>query len=305
MMNVNKEEQKHPHTIEKKLNKGRQPNRKLQRFKRNQHRQRDIITKTISNKISGQSKEQQDMIQFRQDKIFSMPEHSLVKRKNYDPHFRHGSNTDPTPFLFDYSIISNIAFKEMLLTETTTGAAADNTRINSFVESWNNEETWTSTLQLTQLINRLNYLKLQDEQWAYYYHLGVTEGIWTGWVSKRMARDNSMCYTYGRSKHIIEQRRKKFQRQLKQIKIDIDQHMTQTSIPLCDLNTINSIVTDLVAKNQYPLRVEFERRKAMLQFDAKDHQCIQAFYDLKPSQTQVRVNLTSDSYSKIYLESNP
>ncbi|CAF1004777.1 unnamed protein product [Didymodactylos carnosus] len=134
---------------------------------------------------------------------------------------------------------------------------------------------------------------LQDEQWVYYYQLGITEGIRTGRVSKRMARDNSMCYACGRSKHIIEQRRKKFQRQLKQIQSDIDQHMTQATIPLSDLNTIKNIVTDLVDKNQYSLRVEFERRKAMLQFDAKDHQCIQAFYGLKPSQTQARVNLSS------------
>jgi len=235
------------------------------------------------------SPEQQDVIQFLQDNIFSMLEDSSVKTKNYGPHFHRGSNTDPTSFLFDYSIISNIAFKEMLLTETTP----DTTRINLFVEPWNNEETWTFTQQLTQLINQLNYLKLQDEQWAYYYHLGITEGIWAGRVSKRMARDNSMCYTYGRSKHIIEQRRKKFQRQLKQIQSDIDQHMAQTTIPLCDLNAIKNIVTAIVAKNQFPLRVEFDRRRAMLRLDAKDHQCIQAFYALQPSQTQVRINLSS------------
>ena len=295
MMNVNKEEQKHPHTIKKKFNKGRQPNRKLQRFKRNQCRQKNSITKKISHKISGQSKEQQGVIQFLQDNIFSMPNLPLVKTKNYDPHFRRGSNTDPTSFLFDYSIISNIAFKEMLLRGTTTAstAVADNNNIHSFLQSWNDEETWTFTRRLTQLTNQLNYLKLQDEQWAYYYQLGITEDIWTGRVSKRMARDNSMCYTYGRSKHIIEQRRKKFQRQLKQFQSDIDQHMTQITIPLSDLNAIKNIVTDLVDKNQYLLRAEFERRRAMLRLDAKDHQCIQAFYDLKPSQTLVRVNLSS------------
>jgi hypothetical protein len=69
---------------------------------------------------------------------------------------------------------------------------------------------------------------------------------------------------------------------------DIDKHITQTTIPVLDLTMTRHIVTDLVNANQSTLRVELERRRAMLDFDARDHQCIHSFYDLKPNQAEVR-----------------
>jgi hypothetical protein len=283
MMNIDREGQKHQQTMKKLSNQGHPRNRKLQRYKRNQCRRKDIITKTSSNNTSSLSKQQQAMIQYLQDHIFSMPDQSQAKPKSYDFDFHSGSNTDLTLLLIDYANMSKIAFKEMLVTKT------DTMNINSFVESLNNEETWTYTRQLTQLINQLNYLKLQDEQWAYYYQLGMNEGIWTGRVSKRMARDNSMCHSYGRSKQIVEQRRRKFQQQLQHITGDIDKHMKQQPIPEWNSAMVINIIADLVDKNNYPIRVELERRRDMLRFDAEDHRCIQAFYELDPSQTEVRL----------------
>ncbi|CAF1186890.1 unnamed protein product, partial [Didymodactylos carnosus] len=40
-------------------------------------------------------------------------------------------------------------------------------------------------------------------------------------------------------------------------------------------------------KNQYTLRIEFERRRGMLKFDAKDHQYIEIFNKLKPRQPEI------------------
>ena len=288
MMNIHKEGPKHQRTMKKKFHEGRQRHRRLVHgYKKKPGHQSDILTKQTFNEIVGQTKEQQDIIQFLQEKIFSVPEQSLVKAKNYAPHFHRRSNTDPKPFLFDYSTVSKIAFKEMLSTETMT----DKNHIHSLVEALNNEETWTFIRQWTQLINQWNYLKLQEEQWAYYYQLGIRDGIWTGRVSKRMAREHSMCYSYGRSKHIVEQRCKKFQRQLQQTQNDIDKHITQTPIPLLDLTMTRQTVNDLVNAAQSPLRVELERRRAMLEFDARDHQCIHSFYDLKPTPAEVRIEL--------------
>jgi hypothetical protein len=287
-MDIHREGQKHQRTMKKKLKEGGQRHQKLvQGDEKKQGHQSDILAKQTFNEIVGQTKEQQDIINFLQDKIFSVPEQSLVKAKNYAPHFHRRSNTDPKPFLFDFSTLSKIAFKEMLLTETTT----DKNHIHSLIEALNNEETWTFIRQLTHLINQSNYLKLQEEQWAYYYQLGIRDRIWTGRVSKRMAREHSMCFAYGRSKHIVEQRYKKFQRQLEQITSDIDKHITQTTIPVLDLTMTKMIVTDLVNATQSTLRVELERRRAMLEFDARDHQCIHSFYDLKSSQAEVRKGL--------------
>jgi hypothetical protein len=153
----------------------------------------------------------------------------------------------------------------------------------------NIEESLIFIRQLTQIINKLNYYKLQDEQWTYYYNLGMTENIWTGRVSKNMAIVNSMCYTYGRSKVLIEQRHKKYKKNVQQIQIDIDEHMKQMPPPIStvDMDKLMAILIDLVHKDQYELRMELERRRDILKYDAKDHQLVHDFYQLKPRQTEV------------------
>jgi hypothetical protein len=45
-----------------------------------------------------------------------------------------------------------------------------------------------------------------------------------------------------------------------------------------DVNQLMAVVTDLVYKDQYPLRIELERRRDMLKFDAHNHQLVEAFY---------------------------
>ncbi len=90
---------------------------------------------------------------------------------------------------------------------------------------------------------------------------------------------NSMYYTYGRSKVIIEQRRKTYQKEHEQINKEINEYIKQQSPVLTDLDKIIGIITDLVLKNQYKLRIELERRRGMLKFEAREHQFVQAFYD--------------------------
>jgi len=202
-----------------------------------------------------------------------------MKKKCYPLHTE--LNTDPTLFLFDYSIISNKIFKEMLLTIVVSDIDR-----NSLEKLLDIEETLICIRQHTHLINKLNYFKLQDEQWTYYYNLGMNEGIWTGRVSKNMAIINSMCYTYGRSKILIEQRHKKYKKNLEQIQINIDEHMKQMPSSV-DANKLVAIITDLVYKDQYELRMELERRRDIVKLDAKDHQLVHTFYNLKPRQTEV------------------
>ncbi|CAF3564401.1 unnamed protein product [Rotaria socialis] len=140
--------------------------------------------------------------------------------------------------------------------------------------------------QLTQLLNKLNYSKLQNEQWTYYYNLGMTEGIWSGRVSKKIANDNSMCYTYGRSKTLIEQRKQKYKQQFEQIQKDINEYMKQPLV-LIDMGNVMNIINNFIHKDQYQLRVELQRRRTMLQFDAKEHRLVHDFYQLKPRQTEI------------------
>ena len=90
-----------------------------------------------------------------------------------------------------------------------------------------------------------------------------------------------MCYTYGRSKTIIKQRRKKYQQQLEQIENEIAECL-KVKPGLFRTPQIMTVLTGFVHNDKHQLQVELKRRRAMLKFDAEDQQLIQAFYELKP-----------------------
>jgi hypothetical protein len=51
------------------------------------------------------------------------------------------------------------------------------------------------------------------------------------------------------------------------------------------------ILNAFLDKDHYHLRIELERRRQILKFDAKDHQLIETFYQLKPRKTEVCTNI--------------
>ncbi|CAF4304452.1 unnamed protein product, partial [Adineta steineri] len=217
----------------KKLNKKDQRTRKIQNMKKKYHRH----TRTISDEVARQFA-QSEMMQLMEDKQLSMPSSSLSRKKKCFSLYTE-SNLDPSLFLTDYSMVSNNIFKDMLLTTITTDE--NQHFLNKLFDT---EEMLTYIRQLTQLINKLNYFKLQDEQWSYYYNVGVNEGIWNGRVSKSMALINSMCYSYGRSKILIEQRQKNFAKKLQQLQINIDEHIKQISLSATDMNNLMTLIND-------------------------------------------------------------
>ena len=194
-----------------------------------------------------------------------------------------GTDADPTIFLNDYSTMSNAHFKDILLTALTTEIER-----NTFIEfCHDNEHILTFTRQLTVFLSKLNYYKLQHEQWTYYYHFGTTEGIWHGRPSKKVAEVNSVCYSYGRSKALIQQRQQKYRQHYEQIQNELETYVKQLSNYSVDKKQLMTIVDHYVQNDQYRLRIEMKRRREMLKFDAHDHQLLEKFYKLKPQQTQV------------------
>ncbi|CAF4496047.1 unnamed protein product, partial [Rotaria sp. Silwood2] len=123
----------------------------------------------------------------------------------------------------------------------------------------------------------------------------MEQNIWSGRVSKKWAAMNSMYYTYGRSKTLILQRLKTIQRQLQQASQAL-QNFGQQPLPQCisemnpslDFTKLNAIVTAVVRKDQHKLKQQFEYNKKMLMLDSTDHHLVQAVYDFKPSQQQIR-----------------
>ncbi len=210
-------------------------------------------------------------------------------------------NSDPTLLLYSYSTISNANFQEILLKSTSSF-----TGTNELVELLsNNQDVFLFIRQLTQLLNQLSYFQLQKDQWTYYDDLGMTQGIWHGRVSKKMATVNSMCYTYGRSKVLIKQRKQKYEKQFQQIQNELDEFVKKAPPQLhVDNSTIINIINSLIYKDQYQLRVELERRRIMLHFDAKEHQLVNDFYKSKPRKSEVSRHITqSDLIFSIQIHS--
>ncbi|CAF1369882.1 unnamed protein product [Rotaria sp. Silwood1] len=204
----------------------------------------------------------------------------LPMKKIYNP-LDLSTSSDPTLLLPNYLTISDSKFKEMLLTSTS-----NNMNTDTLSELLNQKEILVFIRQLTHLVNKLNYSQLQHEQWSYYYNLGMTEGIWTGRVSKKMAEANSMCYSYGRSKVLTKQRLKKYKQQCPQIQETINQHTKQIPHDI-DMTLVTNVINNLIHKDQHQLRLELDRRKTMPRLDAEEHKLVDQFYTLKPRQTEV------------------
>ena len=152
-------------------------------------------------------------------------------------------------------MLSNTAFREMLL---TVSIATQDTHKNTIVQLLDTEELLPFARQLAQLLARKNYLKLQVEQWTYYYDIGMNERILVRRVSETMAEVNSMPYTYGRSKALIEQRRTKYRQQFEKIDAEIYEHMKKGVSLFSDSDNILLMLKSLIEKDQYHLRIEFE-----------------------------------------------
>ena len=159
-------------------------------------------------------------------------------------------------------------------------------RIDSIVPASIDEPTLIAMRSWAQQLNQLSYAQLQADQWTSYYKLGRNEGIWMGQVSRKSAQLHSLCQRYGRRKGLIQQRRTYFQRQIESFTEQWNKQISHVSPSSNHLELIH-LVTTLVNNDQQPLRMELERRRTMLKFDAKDHQLVQAFYTLKPRHSEV------------------
>ncbi|CAF4429654.1 unnamed protein product, partial [Rotaria sp. Silwood2] len=145
------------------------------------------------------------------------PSSSILK----DP-LSEATSSDPTLLLPDYLTISDSKFKEMLLTSTS-----NNINTDALIELLNQKEILLFIRQLTQLVNKLNYSQLQNEQWSYYYNLGMTEVL-------------------------IKQRLEKYKQQCPQIQETINQHM-KTIPPNIDTTIIANTINSSIHKDQHQL----------------------------------------------------
>ena len=118
------------------------------------HSRRRMSFQTISTKTENQLK-QCDITQQTVDGTSCIIQ-STSNTKNCYP-LNIECNADPTILLIDYSTLCNSMFKELL-------SGAINTEKDSFAELLHHEETFPLIREPTQLLDKLNYTKLQHDQ---------------------------------------------------------------------------------------------------------------------------------------------
>jgi hypothetical protein len=301
---------------QKKKSRG---NRKMQRYCRKLRKQgidSDTITKLISSSVVMEQTKTAEVIQQNQQTIkptvnettFHAPEsimkkndkkkkqkktkekQTIIKKKN-ESSSRPVSSREvkASPKIndsIDYTKVPDEIFCRM-----TSTAFNRSEKLNNI---FNEDEKIKFIRGYTSLIDRLSYVQLQEFQWKYYHHIGVTQNIWKGRVSKHLAEKYSVCHTYGRSKTLIGQRLKQIEQHLQQTQDRIEQ-FEQEILSKCThsndcctaMKELSSIIHQFVQGKQQPLQREFKYKREMLILDATDHQLIQKFFDLKPNKSHV------------------
>ncbi|CAF1294106.1 unnamed protein product [Adineta steineri] len=186
----------------------------------------------------------------------------------------------------DYKNISNDIFIQMLST-----AFANKNKLNQLM---NQEEQILFIREYTNLIDRLYCLQLQQSQWNYYHHIGITQNIWTGRMAKHLAEKTSICHAYGRSKTLVEQRQKQIEKHLQQAQYAVQQFEQHIIIKMVqhggcssEMQLLFSILQKFVQEKQQSIQYDYEYKREMLILDATDHQLLKEFFKVEPNKSQI------------------
>ena len=281
---------------EKKKKKKCRGNRKLQRYRR-KLRQRGMNTPVnTDSSIVNESIQQNEQATFLS---FKSIQHRITKKKtcnrNKQSSFINKNNinqVDQFEFtgndLVDYTIISN----DILYQRT---APAFNLS-QKFNDLFSGDKKIQIIRQYISLIDQVCFQQLKQIQWKYYLHIGLTQGIWHGHMSKPSAEKYSICHTYGRSKSVIEERIRVIEKHLKQAQDAITQ-FEQKILSDCEqdhdclsvLKELNTIIYQLVQEKQQVVKDKFEYQRKMLLLNATDHQLLQNFFDIEPNNRHVSI----------------
>ncbi|CAF4001072.1 unnamed protein product [Adineta steineri] len=259
-----------------KRNKKSRGNRKLQRYRqklRKQNHDTDSISQ-VSNMVMNN-----DVISISDEPTNeSIVDHSNAVIEN--------NEITQQGVIDDYNNIHDNIFIQMLST-----AFYHTNKLNQLM---NPEEQILFIREYTNLIDRLYCLQLQQSQWNYYHHIGLTQNIWTGRMEKHLAEKNSICHAYGRSKTFIEQRQKQIEKHLQQAQDAVQQFEQQIIIKMVqcgdcssEMKVLFSILQKFVQEKQRSAQYDHEYKREMLILDATDHQLVNEFFKAEPNKSQI------------------
>lgn len=191
-------------------------------------------------------------------------------------------NDDADEYMNSYDVkpkylkVPDHIFKQMLLKSSPT-------EMGSIVEFLDTHERLQCVRTYVHLLNNICYLKLEIDFWDYYNTIATTEGIWSSPLDKEIIKNNNLYRIKFKTKAQLDRHRQLILNRLQNAENELTKQQQQELL----LGNNSVILLAFVRQHQYKLVKNFERKKALLQFDANDHQLIKAFYDMKPLETQV------------------
>ncbi|CAF0985688.1 unnamed protein product [Rotaria sordida] len=144
----------------------------------------------------------------------------------------------------------------------------------------------------TRLLDRVYYLKLEEDLWENYINYGETYHCWTLRLSKTIIKDNQLQSDYKESKKSIEKYRERIKQQKKEAEEQVEKHALllkdyQHENFHVDEQHLWATILALVRKGQHKLSQNYEHRKKSFKNSAKDYSFITTCYNCQPTQDEI------------------
>ena len=167
-------------------------------------------------------------------------------------------------------------------------------------------------IELLKYVQQLAYI------WSHFFRIKIEEDYWnyvdnvntsaitclSEDISKGVIRQSSMNWDPRTMETTIQCRKTSVQNKLKQMEYYLLKHMCEMSSKFDLKNKIHiKHSIDIIFKtfgiilqnDLNPMHVNFEQRKLLLYFTVRDAHLVKSFYDLNPTEKQVRISFTPKS----------
>ena len=143
------------------------------------------------------------------------------------------------------------------------------------------------------LVDRLSYLKLEEDLWENYTRYAETYHCWTSPCSTQFIRQNLLTDDYLHRQKFMEKYRKSIQQQRQEAEQNVEQHRLllkgyQQQDSMVNEERLWAAILAVVRKGQLKLSREYKYRKTSFKNSAKDHFLVKTCYDCRPTQDELR-----------------
>lgn len=148
------------------------------------------------------------------------------------------------------------------------------------------------------LMSMVLQLKIEQNYWNCLTSMMATSKVYLSDISKDLTMKNSINWDHSRTEEYIERRKNLLEHKLQETEHAFHIHSQQACPfhhPTLDMNAVKyhmdiltTTLTTLVECNLSYLRTNFEQKKTLWQFDINAICLVKSFYDLNPTDHQVR-----------------